>query len=130
MATGKLDLVDIPFGLIFAFATAGALGLGTIPFPFFDLSDNLFTLGSGVGRIGFSFFSLLSVLSLLFALYTNQRDISSMPTIEYWVTLATIGLVIAAPFNVIIETILPATTAAFIAWGIQTSGFFILSYSG
>ena len=130
MATGKFDLVDIPFGLIFAFASAGALGLSTIPFPFFDLSENVFVLGEGAGSIGFSFFSVLAVVSLLFALYTNRKDISSLPTVEYWVVLATIGLVVAAPFNVIISTILPTTTAAFVAWGIQSSGYFILSYSG
>lgn len=130
MATGKLDLVDVPFGLIFAFASAGALGLSTIPVPFIDLSANLFVLGEGVGQIGFSFFSLLAVACLLFAVYTNRKDVSSMPTVEYWIVVATIGLVLAAPFNVIISTILPNTTAAFLAWGIQSSGYFLLSYSG
>jgi len=130
MATGSIDLVDIPFIGIFAFAAAAGLGLFVLPLPFIDLNMTLFEIGQGQGRLIVTLATILSIVSLGFTFYTNQLDFSRMTGVEYWIVIATIGLVLAAPFNVILETLLPNTTAAFIAWTIQSAGVTSLSYTG
>ena len=130
MATGSIDIEDIPFVFVFSFAAAAGLGLFVLPLPVIDLDATLFTLGEGAGKLAITFATIASLLSLAFTLYTNQLDYSAMSAVEYWIFLATVGLVLATPFDIIISTVLPNETAAFAAWIVQSTGVLVLSYSG
>ncbi len=130
MATGSIDINDVPFIFVFAFAAAAGLGLFTVPLPLIDLDATLFTLGEGPGKLAITFATIASILSLGFTFYTNQLDYSALTTVEYWMVIATVGLVLATPFQIIINTVLPNQTAAFVAWIVQSSGVLALSYSG
>ena len=131
MATGSIDLNDIPFIFVFSFAAAANLGVFVLPLPAgISLTDSIWTIGSGQGALTITIAVVGSILALAATFYTNQLDYSSMKGVEYWIVIATVGLVLAAPFQVIINTLLPVQTAAFGAWCIQSIGVLALSYSG
>ena len=127
---GRIDLNDVPFIGIFSVSAATNLGFFELPLPFFSLSDALFTLGQGEGQLAISIATIGSLISLAFAFYTNRLDRSQFSGIEYWIVIATVGLVLASPFKIIINTIMMNDTAAFVGWVVQSTGILALSYSG
>jgi hypothetical protein len=130
MATGNIDLNDVPFIAIFSVAAAANLGFFTLPLPVIDLNAVLFTLGNGAGKLAITFAAIASLVSLAFAFYTNRLDRSELVGVEYWIVVATVGLVLATPFQIIIDTLMMNDTAAFVGWIIQSTGILSLSYSG
>ncbi|WP_152415916.1 hypothetical protein [Halovivax asiaticus] len=113
--------------LIIPFSMAVAVSLGMLStdlVPFIDLGQILFEFGN----IEFSLARGIAVACLL-AVFVN-RDVGFADTsgVDLWIVYATIGLILAPPLFPALQGTLAEAPAAFAAFGVQTTGFTLVSY--
>ena len=127
---GRIDWDDRIFAVAFLLASAISVGFVTVPGTSM-FSDTIFELGSGAEAAEFSIAKLVSLVALFAAIASNRTDFSALNSVEYWVAVTTIGLVIAPPFMPLIQGFIQQSmVAGAFALIIQAGGFFIISYLG
>ena len=125
MEINTMDYAALP---VFIIAAAMSLGLLSATWVGFDFGATLLDLGSGHG---FSAANLIAIATLGYVAYTNDwnGDVAWM-SIQGWLVIATVGLLIAPPFLPIVSDTIAAGPAAFVALAIQVGGFATFSYVG
>jgi hypothetical protein len=130
MAFGRIDWDDRLFGAIFLLSSAVSVGLLTVPGTTL-FSDTLFTLGSGGAAVAVSISKAISFVALMATIATNRTDFSKLVGVEWWVAIATIGLVVAPPFMPLLDQLISqSVVAGSVAIALQAGGFAIISYLG
>jgi hypothetical protein len=127
---GRVDWDDRLFGVAFLLASAVSVGFLTVPGTSM-FSETMLTIGDGTAAAEFSLAKLVSLVALMAAIVSNRTDFSKLTSVEWWVAVVTIGLVIAPPFSPLIDAFLNSSViAGAFAIAIQAGGFFIISYLG
>jgi len=127
---GRIDWDDRVFGAAFLLSSAVSLGMLTVPGTSM-FSDTMLTIGGSTAAAEFSLAKLVSLVALMAAIVSNRTDFSRLTSVEWWVAVVTIGLVIAPPFAPLIQHFLHSSfIAGAFAIAVQAGGFAIISYLG
>lgn len=128
---GRIDYNDAVVSPFFVVASMVSAGLLSFSLFGYDFAGTLFSLGSGAGAISVSIAKLVAIIALVTAYASNRPDFSDMTSIETWVVVATVGLVLVPPFSPAVESVIQQSQiAGLIAVIVQAGGFYSLAYLG
>lgn len=133
MANMKLDLIDLPPGILFLFGALASLGLvdATVPLAGWDLSSTAWTLAAEGESVPLSIAKLMSLSGVVWALATNNIGWRGWTSLQMFLAVATLGLVLSPPFVPILDAILMGSDLAkVVSLSIQMYGFAVISYIG
>jgi hypothetical protein len=129
MANEQVDVIDIPPIILWVFG--GFITLGFVPKDF-DLlgwapGGPLLTLP---GDTVITAAMLIQIVAISVVYYTNEPDIDWSGSIQGWVVLMSVGLIVLQPFVPLIQWALGSTLAKLFAFIIQTFGISFVAYLG
>lgn len=128
MTQGEIDEVDLfamPIFLLGSLFELELLYFGSLPL----IGDPAATFAAPLGA-ELSVAAVLSIAALGVVAYTNEWDLGGMSSVQTYILIATLGLIIAPPFAPIIDNAISGGFGAVIALGIQSTGYTVLSYVG
>lgn len=133
MASMKLDVIDLPPGVLFLFGALASLGLvdATIPLVGTDLADTAWTLTAQGESVPLSIAKLMSISGVAWALATNDIGWRGWTSLQMFLAVATFGLVLSPPFVPLLDAVLMGSDIAkVVSLSIQMYGFAVISYIG
>jgi hypothetical protein len=133
MAQGEIDVLDLPFFVLFFIGGLihnGITSFGEVPVIDFHLADPLFSLGTTYPA-EITPAMLLTIGGLGAAIVTNEWGIDGTSAVQFYVVIVTIMLIVLQPFIPLLnEFLLASEGAALVALMIQSYGYISVSYLG
>ena len=122
----RVNLHDYLLLPVYVICIAVALGLITSDPMGFDLGQAVWESGDHYLSIA----NLGALATLAYVAYSNDWSNAHLSSVQIWIIIATVGLIIAPPFFPVLEGTLTETPAALVAAGIQIGGYVTFSYVG
>lgn len=129
MVRGEIDLNDAVVSPFIVLASGVQAGLSDLTLFGIDFVKPLFTLGSGADALLLTVANLFAITALAVAFAINRSSLRAFTEVEGFVAVATIALVLAPPFSLVIENLIQSSAiAGFATRVIQAAGFYSLWY--
>lgn len=133
MAQLEYDGIDIAALIPFMAGSLASLGLWNPGLPLVDvaLTDALWTFSADGYTTQISIAILLSLSAVAIVMATNDVGFGTLTTVQIWVVLVTVWLILAPPFVPLLSAVLESSQwAGFVAFLIQSVGITILGFLG
>lgn len=122
------DSIDPEAALLIPFSVATAVTLGLVDssiLPIISLDQVLIS----IDYVDITLARLISIATILAVTINRDAGLTQTSGVDFFIAYATVGLIVAPPLVPILEDTLASGLVSVIAFGVQSTGFLLISYT-